>query len=104
MLERFFLRPDTLDRIRSSWIGGAIEQYVTWLTDRKYAARTVCRRVPILMRFGEYARERGARNWDELPQFVGDFVDSWLAVHSGPQRDRERRAHPGRADAATGGS
>jgi site-specific recombinase XerD len=91
MLERFFLRPDTLDRIRSSWIGGAIEQYVTWLTDRKYAARTVCRRVPILMRFGEYARERGARNWDELPQFVGDFVDSWLAVHSGPQHTQPAR-------------
>jgi hypothetical protein len=29
MLEQFFVRPDTIDRIRSSWIGGAIEQYVT---------------------------------------------------------------------------
>jgi hypothetical protein len=32
MLERYFIRPETVDRIRSSWIGGAIEQYVTWLT------------------------------------------------------------------------
>jgi integrase/recombinase XerD len=83
MLERFFVRPDTIDRIRSSWIGGAIEQYVTWLTERKYAARTVCRHVPILMQFGEFAWDRGARKWDELPGHVTDFVASWLAAHCG---------------------
>jgi integrase/recombinase XerD len=80
MLERFFVRPDTVDRIRSSWIGGAIEQDVTWLTERKYAARTVHRRVPIRMRFGEFAWDRGARKWDELPGHVTDFTVSWLAA------------------------
>jgi hypothetical protein len=85
MLERFFLRPDTIDRIRSSWIGGAIEQYVTWLTERRYSSRTICRRGPILMRFGEFAWDRGARNWDELPGHVADFVASWLAAHCGPR-------------------
>ena len=106
MLERFFIRPDTVDRIRSSWIGGAIEQYVTWLTERKYAARTICRRVPILMRFGEFAWDRGARNWDELPGFVADFVAAWLAAHCGPRHTppaRDKIAKdartPGRADA-----
>jgi integrase/recombinase XerD len=91
MLERFFLRPDTIDRIRSSWIGGAIEQYVTWLTERKYAARTVCRRVPILMRFGQFAWDRGARRSDELPGFVADFVNSWLASHCGPRHSQPAR-------------
>jgi integrase/recombinase XerD len=67
MLERFFVRPDTVDRIRSSWIGGAIEQYVTWLTERKYAARTVHRRVPILMRFGEFAWDRGLASGTSFP-------------------------------------
>lgn len=85
MLERFFIRPNTVDRIRSSWIGGAIEQYVTWLTERKYAPRTIYRRVPILMRFGEFARDRGARNWDELPGYVADFIASRLAVYRGPR-------------------
>jgi site-specific recombinase XerD len=83
MLGRFFVRPDTVDRIRSSWIGGAIEQYITWLTERQYAARTVHRRVPILMRFGEFAWDRGARQWDELPRHVTDFTVSWLAAHGG---------------------
>src|SRR6185369_12032276 len=84
MLERYFIRPETADRIRSSWIGGAIEQYVTWLTERKYAARTIVRRVPILMRFGVFAWDRGARTWEELPGLVTDFVASWLAAHCRP--------------------
>jgi integrase/recombinase XerD len=91
MLERFFVRPDTVDRIRSSWIGGAIEQYITWLTERKYASRTICRRVPILMRFGAFAWDRGARKWDELPGFVEEFVTAWLAAHCGPRHTKPAR-------------
>lgn len=28
MLENYFVKPDTIDAIRASWIGGPIEQYV----------------------------------------------------------------------------
>ena len=31
MLERYFLRPKTVDRIRASWIAGPIERYVSWI-------------------------------------------------------------------------
>lgn len=85
MLERFFIRPDTIDRIRSSWIGAAIVQYITWLAERNFSTRTVCRRVPILMHFGHFARDRGAKEWQELPQYVEAFVTAWLADHSGSQ-------------------
>ena len=34
MLEKYFLRLATIDRIRKSWIGPAIEKYVTWLDER----------------------------------------------------------------------
>jgi integrase/recombinase XerD len=91
MLERYFIRPDTIDRIRSSWIGGAIEQYVAWLAERKYASRTICRRVPILMRFGAFTWDRGVRKWEELPGYVADFVASWLAVHSSPRHTQLAR-------------
>ena len=47
MLEHYFLRPETVDRIRSSWIGDAIDRYVTWLAEHGYASRNVLRRVPI---------------------------------------------------------
>ena len=38
MLERYFIRPDTVDRIRASWIGEPIERYVGWLTEHRYSA------------------------------------------------------------------
>ena len=38
MLERYFVRPRTVDRIRASWLGPAIEQYVTWLVRHHSAA------------------------------------------------------------------
>jgi integrase/recombinase XerD len=78
MLERFFLRPTTVDRIRESWLGEAIERYVTWLSERGYAARNVFCRVPILLQFGEYARARGATTVAELPMQVDAFVEHWL--------------------------
>jgi hypothetical protein len=78
MLDRYFLRPDTLSRIHSSWIGEAIVTYVTWLTEQDYAARTVYRRVPILMRFGAFAQQQGARQWADLPAYIQPFVTAWL--------------------------
>ena len=56
MLNRYFIRPTTVDRIRASWIDGAIERYVLWLGEQNYAARNVFVRVPILVRFGEFAQ------------------------------------------------
>jgi len=78
MLERYFIRPATIERIRTSWIGALIERYVVWLTEQGYAPRCVLIRVPLLMRFGEFAQESGATIWEELPKYVDPFVNSWL--------------------------
>lgn len=78
MLNRYFIRPTTVDRIRASWIGDAIERYVAWLGEQNYAARNVFVRVPILMRFGDFARISGARRLDELPAHVDPFIEDWL--------------------------
>ena len=45
MLERCFVRPETLGQIRSSWMGQAIEQYAAWLCDRGYREGTLATRV-----------------------------------------------------------
>jgi integrase/recombinase XerD len=34
MLEHYFVKPATVDRIRASWIAPSIEQYVEWLAGR----------------------------------------------------------------------
>jgi integrase/recombinase XerD len=77
MLERYYIKPETIDRIRASWIGEPIERYVVWLTENGYAARNIFRRVPILMHFGEFARVRGAERCDDLPAYVARFAESW---------------------------
>ena len=78
MLNRYFIRPTTVDRIRACWIGEAIERYVVWLTERKYAARNVFFRVPVLVRFGEFAQRSGANNLHELPAHIEPFIEDWL--------------------------
>lgn len=79
MLNRYFIRPTTVDRIRASWIGEAIERYVVWLGEQNYAARNVFVRVPILLRFGEFAQGARASSWEELPAHVESFVETWLS-------------------------
>jgi integrase/recombinase XerD len=74
MLERYFVKPQTIDRIRAAWIGPEIERYVVWLAERGYGARSVLRRVPPLVAFGEFAWSRGARSLDDLPGHVEAFV------------------------------
>ncbi len=78
MLERYFVKPETIDRIRASWIGELVERYVDWLSENRYSARTVLRRVPVVMSFGKYAWEHGARTWEDLPGHVDPFAEMWL--------------------------
>ena len=85
MLERYYVRPETIDRIRSSWLGPLIDQYVTWMLERGYAARNLAKRVPLLLHFGTFAQQQGAASYAELPAHVDTFVDVW--VH---RRDRGR--------------
>ena len=89
MLENYFIKPETVDRIRSSWIGPQIEQYVTWLSDHRYSARCVWRRVPLLTAFGEHARRAGARSAADLPAYVDGFVAE--RVRQSRTRRRTRR-------------
>ena len=71
MLERYFVRPQTVDRIRAGWIGSEIERYVVWLAEHGYSSRCVLRRVPLLIKFGEFAWVGGARTVEELPASPG---------------------------------
>ena len=41
MLEHYFIKPDTIDRIRNSWLGTPIEQYVAWLHKQGYTVSLI---------------------------------------------------------------
>lgn len=93
MLASYFVWPQTVDRVRGSWVGPEIERYVVWLAEHGYAARSVLRRVPLLVAFGEFAWLRGARVVGELPAHVDAFVAERVAEHRGARRgdDPERQ-------------
>jgi integrase/recombinase XerD len=74
MLEKYFVRPDTVDRVRVSWIGADIERYVEWLDAQGYSWKSIVRRVPLLVEFGEFSRARGAGVIEDLPGHVDAFV------------------------------
>ena len=78
MLEHCFVRPETLDRIRSSWLGPAIDRYAVWLSARGYRARTLATRVSLLRQFGTFAQTRGAQGYEELPPHLEPFLRFWI--------------------------
>ncbi len=81
MLETYFVKPQTVDRIRACWIGAEIERYACWLSEQGYSTRTVLRHVQAVVAFGEFARLRGALALADLPAHVDDFVAMRVAAY-----------------------
>ena len=82
MLENYFVRPELVDRIRASWIGSEIEQYVDWLADQGYGANSVLAPGSVGAAFGEFAGVTSAQPVVDLPAHVDVFVaesvgESW---------------------------
>ena len=92
MLDRYFVMPGTIDHIRASWIAALVEQYVLWMAERGFSARTVCRRVPIVLRFGDFAHDHGAMSLTELPSHVDAFVSGWLNERASGKSEARRRS------------
>ena len=61
MLEQYFLKPETVDQIRSSWLAEPIERYVTSLSSQGYPPSYIRPRVPILRQFAQFAWTAGPR-------------------------------------------
>jgi site-specific recombinase XerD len=80
MLEHYFVRPATVDRIRANVAGAYIEHYVSWLRSQGYADRNVFSRVPILCQFGEFASARGATDGQTALDHVEAFAQHWLSI------------------------
>jgi len=81
MLERYYVRPRTVDRIRAHWLGSAIDRYVNWLGERLASKDTVRQSVQALVEFGDFARARGANTLEDLPTHVEPFVAHWIEKH-----------------------
>ena len=71
MLEHYFVRPRSVDRIRALWLGSAIDRYAEWMAERQAATQTVRGAVQRLVKFNTFAQSRGATTWEELPAHAG---------------------------------
>jgi site-specific recombinase XerD len=91
MLEKYYVRPTTIDRIHESWIASAVEQYVGWMVERRYKDRSVYHRIPIIVRFGEFAKARGARDVKDLTDHVEPFVQAWISERARGRSVRRRK-------------
>jgi integrase/recombinase XerD len=95
VLEKLFF-PPKVHRIRRCWLAADIERYLAWLLQRGFSEHLIRDRVPPLVRFGRFTRERGVSSREQLP----DHVDAFVA-HEGRRcgaRTREaRRARRWRA-------
>ena len=79
MLEQYFLRPTTVDRIRSNWLAPQIEHYVEWMHAQKYAKQNITRRIALLCHFADFARINGATDLASATSLVEKFGDHWMA-------------------------
>jgi integrase/recombinase XerD len=91
MLEIYYVRPVTIDRIRGSWIAPAIEQYVGWLAQQRFTSRSVRHCIPILVSFGEFAKARGASELGNLSAHVEPFVVVRVRERAGGEAPRGAR-------------
>ena len=81
MLERYFVKLSTVDRIRGSWLAPEIERYVEWMASQGYAVRNVYRRVPILCNFAEFAKLHGSTDVKSASTLIEEFALHWLTIH-----------------------
>jgi integrase/recombinase XerD len=81
MLEHYFVKPSTLDRIRGSWLASPIERYVEWLEAHGYTRATVVGRVPLLFQFADFAQKSGCTDIGSAAAYVEVFVCEWLSQH-----------------------
>lgn len=92
MLERYYVKPATVDRIRANVAGAYIEHYVSWLRAQGYADRNVFKRVPILCQFAEFASARGAIDGQTALEQVEPFTQYWKSIHGKSCRSDAARA------------
>ncbi|MGD0096943.1 MAG: site-specific integrase [Terracidiphilus sp.] len=81
MLEHYFVKPSTIDRIRDTWLGPQIDSYLEWLETNGYARPTILRRVSHAYHFSVFAQMRGCMEVAPVFDLIEEFVSEWLVQH-----------------------
>ena len=92
MLENYYVKPSTLDRIRASWLAPQIENYLEWLEGHGYSRLVVYRRLPLLFHFAEFSQKKGCRDIASCKAHTKEFVSLWLEQQRSPCKNGRRFA------------
>ena len=92
MLEKHFVDPGPVERVRACWLAPVIESYVNHLEDLGYATTSIRRRVPVLCDFADFAGQRGATDAAAALTQVDDFVARRVARRDGSEAGAARYA------------
>jgi integrase/recombinase XerD len=90
MLEDYYVKPATIDRVRSSWLAPQIESYLEWLQAHGYSRLVVYRRLPLLFHFAEFAQKKGCRDIASCKAHTKEFVSQWLEQHGAHAQNNQR--------------
>jgi len=72
MLEDYYVKPSTIDRVRSSWMAPQIESYLEWLQAHGYSRLVVHRRLLLLFHFTDFGGSfAGAEGISIIPFCIG---------------------------------
>jgi hypothetical protein len=71
MLEDYYVKPATVDRVRASWLAPQIESYLEWLESHCYSRLVVYRRLPLLFQFAEFAQKKGCKDVASCKAYKG---------------------------------
>jgi hypothetical protein len=83
MLERYFVFPRIVDRIRNSWIGESIERHFEHLAEQGYAAGTMHYRVPLLSSLASSLGAEERKLWQTCRRMRRTLLPSGLE-HADP--------------------
>src|SRR6202030_1877221 len=81
MLEDYYVKPSTVDRVRASWLAPQIESYLEWLESHRYSHLVVYRRLPLLFHFAEFVQKKGCKDVASCKAYIKEFVSLWLEQH-----------------------
>ena len=91
MLESYFAKPESADRLRALWLGPAIDRYAEWLVSRQAATMTALGHFQILAQFNRFVVRRGISNHKDLPAQVDAFARHRLRANKWARTARDRR-------------
>jgi integrase/recombinase XerD len=86
MLEHYYSRPATVDRIRSLWLGPAISRYAEWMAEQQVARASALFRLQTMVLFDGFVMAKQVRTLEELPAQIEPFIEEW-------RRTRGHRPH-----------